>query len=632
MRFQIEKKIVGGFASALLLMGAVSVVSYRSAVHVIKTSEDARRSQEILSLLAKVLSTTAEAESGQRGFILTGEEAFLEPFDSAATRIGEILHRLRELTGSSSAQRESLELLEPLVFARLARGVRGVELRRSDGLAAARDETASLRGKNFQDEIRRLVAGMEHVEREVLAEHERITRAEAHFTLSVIGASGFLAVVFVALALIAIHRDLLGRRQAELLLREARDELERKVAERTRALAESEARLRLFIEHAPVALAMFDRDMRYMSASRRWRSDYHLGEEDIAGRSHYEIFPEIGESWKAVHRRALSGEVVAADGDRFERADGTVHWLRWEVRPWLDASGQVGGIVIFSEDITERKEAEEALRRARDELEERVAERTRELEQARDRAEAADRIKSAFLATMSHELRTPLNSIIGFTGILLQGLAGPLSEEQTKQLGMVQTSARHLLALINDVLDISKIEAGQLEVSWEAFDLRESLERATASVRPLAEKKGLALTADLSPELGEVVSDPRRVQQIVINLLNNAIKFTEFGGVRLTAEPLVGADSMPCVRIQVRDTGIGIQPRDLDLVFQPFRQVDTGLARRHEGTGLGLAICKRLADLLGAAIEVESEWGKGSVFTLILPREGARRAWHPGSC
>lgn len=128
------------------------------------------------------------------------------------------------------------------------------------------------------------------------------------------------------------------------------------------------------------------------------------------------------------------------------------------------------------------------------------------------------------------------------------------------------------------------------------------------------------------------MSDPRRVQQIVINLLNNAIKFTEFGGVRLTAEPLVGADSRPCVRIRVRDTGVGIRTRDLGLLFQPFRQVDTGLARRHEGTGLGLAICKRLADLLGAAIEVESEWGKGSVFTLILPREGARRAWHPGSC
>ena len=151
-------------------------------------------------------------------------------------------------------------------------------------------------------------------------------------------------------------------------------------------------------------------------------------------------------------------------------------------------------------------------------------------------AQAADRLKSAFLATMSHELRTPLNSIIGFTGILLQKLAGPLNGEQDKQLGMVRTSARHLLALINDVLDISKIEAGELKVSCEPFDLRASIEKVTGIVRPLAEKKGLALRVEVAPEIGELVGDARQAEQVLLNLLTNVIKFTEKGGVTFTAE------------------------------------------------------------------------------------------------
>lgn len=271
-------------------------------------------------------------------------------------------------------------------------------------------------------------------------------------------------------------------------------------------------------------------------------------------------------------------------------------------------------------DVTDRKKAEKELRELNLRLEERVAERTADLAVAKDLAEAADRVKSAFLATMSHELRTPLNSIIGFTGILLQELAGPLNDEQRKQLEMVRDSSRHLLELINDVLDISKIEAGQLEIHKTEFALAESVRKVSGLIRPLAESKKLSLLTLCPDNIGMVKSDRRRVEQIMLNLLNNAVKFTDKGFVRLTAERDAAS-----VNISVSDTGIGIAPSEIHNLFRPFKQIDTGLARLHEGTGLGLAICRRLADLLGGDINVTSESGKGSVFKFTLPLRGQEK-------
>ncbi len=261
-------------------------------------------------------------------------------------------------------------------------------------------------------------------------------------------------------------------------------------------------------------------------------------------------------------------------------------------------------------------EAMAALERSRLELEERVRERTAELVEAKDAAESADRLKSAFLATMSHELRTPLNSIIGFTGIVLQGMAGPLNPEQTKQLGIVKTSARHLLDLINDVLDISKIEAGQLEIQCGDFSLPQAIEKALTAISSLADKKGIVLHSEIAPEVDKVFSDQRRTEQILLNLIGNAVKFTDAGSVTVRC----WRDGRWLVTA-VADTGIGIAPEDLVSIFEPFRQADTGLARKREGTGLGLSICKRLVDHLGGSIAVESAPGKGSTFTVKLPLE-----------
>ena len=241
-----------------------------------------------------------------------------------------------------------------------------------------------------------------------------------------------------------------------------------------------------------------------------------------------------------------------------------------------------------------------------------------------EQAQEADRLKSAFLASMSHELRTPLNSIIGFTGILLQGLVGSFNEEQTKQLRMVQSSASHLLELINDVLDISKIEAGQLVTTSEKFDLSQLLEKVVQTVTPLASKKDLNLLLEIETGIGQITSDRRRVEQILLNLINNAIKFTEKGEVRIICR-----SKKQWIETSVVDTGIGIKEDDQKYLFKPFQQVNTGLSRLYEGTGLGLAICKRLVEKLGGTIGVRSEWGKGSTFMFTLPKKVQRKENEP---
>lgn len=249
------------------------------------------------------------------------------------------------------------------------------------------------------------------------------------------------------------------------------------------------------------------------------------------------------------------------------------------------------------------------------ELEKKVEQRTSQLLKAKEKAESADRLKSSFLASMSHELRTPLNSIIGFTGIILQGIVGPLNLEQTKQLTMVRSSAHHLLSLINDILDLSKIEAQELNLHKKPLDFKVLLEKVVQTMQPLADKKQISLSFEISPLDRPLFSDGQRVEQILINLINNAIKFTHKGSVHI----LAGKEGR-VLKISVTDTGIGIQPQDLETIFKSFRQIDTGLARKYEGTGLGLSICKNLVHLLGGDIWARSQGlDQGSTFVFTLP-------------
>jgi len=406
------------------------------------------------------------------------------------------------------------------------------------------------------------------------------------------------------------------------------DVTERKRTEAARR--ESERKYRELVQLANSIILRWTPDGRILFLNEFGQRFFGYTEAEICGR--HVIGTLVPETESNGRNLSPLMEEICANPTAFEqsvnenmRRNGERVWIAWTNKAVPAKQGQVAEILSIGTDITARRRAEEAIREVNVSLERRVAERTAELALARDRAEGADRTKSAFLATMSHELRTPLNSIIGFTGLLLRGLAGPLNAEQTKQLRMVKDSGQHLLALINDVLDISKIEAGQIEIANAPFDLPESIQKVVQTVTPLANKKQLPLIAQIAPDVSRITSDRRRVEQILLNLLSNAIKFTEQGEVTLTAE-IVPGTPRSAFRISVADTGLGIKRENLDKLFQPFRQLDTGLTRQHEGTGLGLAICKRLVERLGGTITVESEWGKGGTFQCTLPIHPERKS------
>jgi PAS domain S-box-containing protein len=296
------------------------------------------------------------------------------------------------------------------------------------------------------------------------------------------------------------------------------------------------------------------------------------------------------------------------------RADGSevpveIRFARFE----LDGEPLFVG---FLRDITARLSAEREILDANSGLEQRVAERTRELVQANQRLLQLDRLKSEFLASMSHELRTPLNSILGFASVLHQGMAGPLNAEQQRQLGFIKGSGEHLLALINDLLDLSRIESGRMVVAQELFDLRDVATEVQANLRPLAARKGLVLQL-VAPEALALSGDRRKTYQVLLNIAGNAVKFTEQGQVQIRARREGDA-----AVVEVQDSGIGIAPEQLPQLFEAFRQLDGSMARSHEGTGLGLHLTQRLLVLMGGCVEVESTPGVGSLFRVRLPLQG----------
>ena len=270
----------------------------------------------------------------------------------------------------------------------------------------------------------------------------------------------------------------------------------------------------------------------------------------------------------------------------------------------------------------------EQLKQASDELERKIHAATADIAQQNEllrrqaiELEQASALKSQFLANMSHEFRTPLNAMLGYTSMLLQGVAGDVEPPVTRQLGRIESNGRHLLTIINEILDISRIEAGRMPLQMSTFKIPELVNEVKSELEPIIMRSKLTVTIRIAKDLQPVSSDRQKVKQIILNLLSNALKFTHHGGVTITARRNVKERT---VTLSVTDTGIGIAAGDQDRIFEDFRQLDNSPTRAYGGTGLGLSICRRLAQMLGGKIAVQSQAGKGSTFILTLPTKGRK--------
>jgi PAS domain S-box-containing protein len=375
-------------------------------------------------------------------------------------------------------------------------------------------------------------------------------------------------------------------------------------SETSAGIALAQARYQLLIDQLPAAtfMAWFEngRCELYVSSYIETLLGYTATEWSENPILWYQrLHRDDRQRWNEEFSRTISSAEPFRGDYRFLSRDGRVVWIHGEVKILYDESGRpfMHGMGY---DITELKHTEEDLR------------------ESRDKEQRANRAKSEFLTRTSHELRTPLNIIMGFAEFLIEGKLNPLDPKHKEYLQDIYSSGKHLLRLIDDVLDLARVEAGKMRLRLEKFSARATVESVTTEIKTVAQKRKIHLDVVISPEIREVTLDQQKFKQILHNLLSNAIKFTESGGVvRIRVQP----QDAHHFKLVIKDTGIGIKSEDLPRLFRDFEQLDSGSSRRYEGSGLGLALTKGFVELQGGTISVESQYGVGTTFLVVLPKK-----------
>ncbi len=689
-RFAVPRGMLVGFVIAALATVLIALVNFRTSqvrTHAVQAMDETTVTMRHLNLF---VSSLKDAETGQRGYLLTGDDTYLQPYNLSLSAMERNMARLKELTDDSAVQRRLVLQIDDLRHEKLRELGETIELRRSKGQDAAVAVTRNDSGRVMMDRIRDLASDLSTLLSQQL-ENDRKQWVEAAAMSTYYSWGGSLVLlVLICLSAAANARDyrlkaqqswvsaglngLSQRIQGDHRLEDLGQLTLEYLAQYLRAavgagyVADCNGALTLF---GGYALPRERLEQRLLPGEglvgQVARSRQMLHVRDVPA-EHLMVSSSTGQSAPTELLLAPAienGEVFAVielgfqrpltepERTLMERASGI---LAVAIRAGIDRNRLEALLEETQRQSEELQTQQEELRVSNEELEQQsrilqesqaqmevqqteleqtnahLETQTQQLEYQREQLlraqsamtdkarelELASQYKSEFLANMSHELRTPLNSTLILAKLLADNKPGNLSADQVKYAQTIYAAGNDLLALINDILDLSKIEAGQATVSVETVTLSKALQTLIDPLRPLAQEKGLTLTATVAPDAPATLdTDPQRLGQVLKNLLSNALKFTEKGSVALH----VSRNPDDTLSFAVKDTGIGIPAHQQELIFEAFRQADGSTHRKYGGTGLGLSISRDLAQLLGGSIHVHSTPGEGSVFTLVLPQK-----------
>jgi|GEM_PF-441888 len=567
--------IFAGFGLSFLLLASAGYFSFLQIDRLAETQRWVSRTHDVRKELYELLAALSDAGSGQRGYAMTGDETYLTLHQTGVTKVGKILKNLQVFTKDSPDQQKNLATLRSLIDTRLTEIDDRLKIGNKIAIGSAEDRAAVIKTKVLMDQIRKLREDMDLHEAMLLVQRENEAMIATGHTKLIAGIGSGLGFLLLALTFFQLLRENSARKESEA------------------ALKESEEWLHTIADNMPALIGYVGRDECYRFNNRTYEAWHGLTPEQMRGMSLREF---LGEEQYVIAKpyieKCLGGKRVTFERELPKLTAGRFAQVTYI--PHFDDQLNAIGMFILVIDITDRKKAET------------------EVQLARNAAEAANRSKSEFLANMSHEIRTPMNGILGMADLISRT---PLTEQQQRHIGMIKLSGDALLEIIDGILDVSKIEAGKLELDSHPFSLRDGLEATMSLMSARAHIKHLELACHIPPELPDgFVGDSTRLNQILVNLLGNAVKFTEKGEVfvRVAMESQTDADA--CLHFSVKDSGIGIPEEKQKLIFDAFTQADTSTTRRFGGTGLGLTICKELTVMMNGKIWVESMPGSGSTF------------------
>ena len=599
-------RIAFGVAILVLLLSAN--ILYRNTQELYESSSWVEHTQQVLLTQQQLMTQLSEAESAQRTFLL--EQVKTDPLEYGASK-GEAQRRLNELAAMIEDNPEQVARINQLrekVQLRLAQLDENQRLGRDKW-----SQALFTRGVETTNQIREVTRQIAAAEGELLAERKRQHAANYRYSRVTIGLSTAVALVTVGLGFYFIHRDAEGRRRLALE-QEAAAAQQKKAAEFREAAAAEQERLAryntLILNSTGEGIVGVGPDGRVTFANAAAGNLLGIVPDEAVGRGLIELvhpLPEDADGDEAMPkvedfpptRTAITGDPARGADFAFRRGNGTRFPVEYSSYP-IEYQGTVAGAVVAFSDVTTRKLQE------------------KEIQEAAVRAEQANLAKSQFLANMSHELRTPLNAVILYSELLQEESEDRGIDDFGPDLEKIRSAGKHLLSLVNGVLDLSKIEAGKMDLYLEDFDVREMLDDVLGTIAPLIEKKHNAMELKVPGTLGTVHGDLTKTRQILFNFLSNAAKFTENGIVTLAVDRMQ-RHGREVISYTVKDSGIGMTDEQMGKLFQPFTQADESTTRKYGGTGLGLTICKRFAELMGGDITVTSVPNEGTTFQIQVP-------------